>query len=123
MGNIVDDNEATSWQAASNVSQYVIIDLGDTYSIMGMKIIWEVANAKHYDVKVSNEKDNWDNAQTVYQFRNGASGNRTDELRFTEVECRYVRINLRTGSTNYGFRIFELDFYTMNKPIIEAPEN
>ena len=122
MGSITDDNEGSSWQATSNVSEYVVIDLGDVYSIMGIKIIWEAANAKHYNVRVSNENANWNTAQTVYQYRNGVSGARTDELRFDEIECRYIKLELKTGSMSYGFRIFEVDVYSMNAPVLEAPE-
>ena len=48
----------------------------------------------------------------VYQFVNGVSGNRTDELRFNSVEGRYIRLELKTGSTQWGFRIYELDVYS-----------
>lgn len=112
MGTIVDDSPTTSWQAASTVNEYVIIDLGDTYSIEGLRIMWEVANAKNYDVKVSSTNEDWASVSAVYQFRNGESGNRTDEIRFESVECRYIRLELRTGSTQWGFRIFELDVYS-----------
>ena len=78
----------------------------------GLSIIWEVANAKNYDVKVSKVNSNWQSVNPVYQFVHGVSGNRTDELRFNSVEGRYIRLELKTGYTQWGFRIFELDVYS-----------
>lgn len=112
IGNIVDNNNSSSWQASSTKDEYVIIDLGDNYLVDGLSIIWEVANAKDYDVKVSKVNSNWQSVNPVYQFVNGVSGNRTDELRFNSVEGRYIRLELKTGSTQWGFRIYELDVYS-----------
>ena len=111
-GTIVDDNLGSSWQAASTVNEYVIIDLGDTYPVEGLTIVWEVANAKNYDIKLSNENANWEMIESVYKYRNGESGNRTDEIRFESEECRYIKLELKTGSTQWGFRIFEIDVYS-----------
>ena len=112
IGNIVDNNNSSSWQASSTKDEYVIIDLGDNYLVDGLSIIWEVANAKDYDVKVSKVNSNWQSVNPVYQFVNGVSGNRTDELRFNSVEGKYIRLELKTGSTQWGFRIYELDVYS-----------
>lgn len=122
MGTMVDDNTGSSWQASTTLNEYVIIDLGDVHSINGMSIMWEVANAKDYDVKVSNnENEDWDSLEAVYQYRNGQSGNRTDEIRF-DAECRYIKLELKTGSTSWGFRIFEIDVYTESSIEVEIPE-
>ena len=112
IGNIVDNNTSSSWQASSTKDEYVIIDLGDVYLIDGLSIIWEVANAKDYDVKISKENSGWDSIKPVYQFKDGLSGNRTDELRFNTAEGRYIKLELKTGTTQWGFRIYELDVYS-----------
>ena len=118
---MVDENTGSSWQASTTLNEYVIIDLGDVYSIEGMSIMWEVANAKDYDVKVSNnENEDWDSLEAVYQYRNGQSGNRTDEIRFS-AECRYIKLELKTGATQWGFRIFEIDVYS-GTASVENPE-
>ena len=109
IGNIIDGNTGSRWQAATTGQEYVVIDLGEVKTISGLDIIWEAANAKNYSIKVSNENANWDSVETIVNFENGLAGGRTDKLRFAEnIEGQFIRLDFTVASMNYGYSIFEL---------------
>lgn len=110
--NILDNKTGTSWQAATTTNEYFIIDLGQEYSMLGLSIIWQNSNAKEYSIKISNENNNWDSIESSYTYLNGVSGDRTDEIRFDQnVSGRYIRIDMVVSTTQWGFRIYEIDIY------------
>lgn len=108
INNMLDGKTGTSWQATSTTDGYIIIDIGDIYSLVGMSIMWQNSNAKDYTIKFSDTNENWDNIDPIYSFDQGKSGDRTDEVRFTPTSGRYIRIDMGVSTTSYGFRIYEI---------------
>ena len=104
----VDGNGGTRWESPHGVdNQTLQIDLGEVYDLSAMKVIWEGASAKSYEVYISGNSNTW----TKVGEKTSNVGARTDDLIFgTEAkEARYVRLNLLTRNTVYGFSIYEIE--------------
>ncbi len=102
----VDGNAGTRWESPHGQNnQSIEIDLGDAYDLSAMKIIWEGASAKDYEIHISGNNVNW----TKIADRTETAGARTDQFLFgiEAKEARYVRLNLLTRTTVYGFSIYE----------------
>ena len=102
----VDGNGTTRWSSAFSDPQYVYVDLGETYSVNRVKIIWEDALASNYTVDISADATTWTAIKTV-------TGNTTLTNDWTGLtgSGRYVRINGTARGTMYGYSIFELEVY------------
>jgi len=55
----VDGNINTRWSSAFSDPQSITIDLGADYQVNEVKISWETARAKDYQVLISNDQSNW----------------------------------------------------------------
>jgi hypothetical protein len=102
----VDGNINTRWSSAFSDPQSITIDLGADYQVNEVKITWETARAKDYQVLISNDQSNWallkavtNNTTLVNQYT-GLSGH-----------GRYLRIYGTARGTQYGYSIFELEAY------------
>lgn len=109
----------TRWESVQGLdNQWVQIDLGDVYDLVSSKIIWEGASAKEYDMLVSGNGENWTGVGT----KTSTTGARTDEFYFIAGEVpgiRYIRLDLKTRTTIYGFSIYEWEIYgTLNTTVI-----
>jgi len=51
--NAADGNAATRWSSAFTDTQWVQVDLGDTYSISRVVLNWDTAYGKSYEIQVS----------------------------------------------------------------------
>ncbi len=65
-----------------------------------------MAYGKDYKVQVSSNGTTWQDVKAVV----GSDGAR-DNLRFTPVTARYVRIAGTARGTTYGYSLFELAIY------------
>jgi GH18 family chitinase len=102
----VDGNAATRWSSLYTDPQWIYVDLGNTYSVNRVKITWEAAYAKNYEMQISPNASTWTslkaitNNATVVNDHTGLSGS-----------GRYVRIYCTARATSYGYSIFELEVY------------
>lgn len=101
-----DGNTTSRWSSAFSDSQWIYVDLGQTYSVNRVKITWEGAYGKDYKVQVSNNLSTWNDLKTV-------SGNTALVNDWTALtgSGRYVRILGTLRGTPYGYSIFELEVY------------
>jgi hypothetical protein len=93
---------------AKDDNQWVVLDFGDEYSITNMRVHWETAAAKSYDVQVSDDGKDW---KTIHNFAEGQPGPRADDLTFDPTSTRYLRLKLTGRATEYGYSIFEIEVY------------
>lgn len=102
------DNDATSrWSSGFSDPQWVQVDLGAAQTIGCIKIDWENASAKKYDIQVSNDQTTY---TTVASLTNMATGGRSDQIA-VNATARYVRIMGLERNTGYGYSIYEMDVY------------
>lgn len=105
--NAVDGNAGTRWETEHGVDPgWLMLDLGQAYSLSNIEIDWEAANAANYEIQGSNDGVNW---STLATRTGGAFGNRTDTINIAG-NYRYVRIYCTQRSVNnaWGYSIFEV---------------
>jgi beta-glucanase (GH16 family) len=102
----VDGSLSTRWASAYNDSQWLYVDLGDSYSINRVKITWEAAYGRNYEIQTSSNASSWSSIKTI-------TGNTTlvNDHSGLSGTGRYVRINGTQRGTQWGYSIFELEVY------------
>ena len=107
---ITDGNYNSRWQAENSDDEWIQVDLGASAAINTVKIKWEAAYAKNYDVQISKDGKNW---TTV------ASEEGIVTSKFAAVRGRYVRMLGKERAIGYGYSVYEMEIYGANQP--EAP--
>ncbi len=103
----VDGNLGTRWSSAASDPQWIQIDLGSTQSICHVKLTWETAYGKSYQIQVSNDAANW---TTIYSTTTGDGG--VDDLTGLSGSGRYIRMYGTVRATGYGYSLWEFEVYT-----------
>lgn len=101
----IDGDRATRWGSAFNDAEWFQVDFGEVREISGLRIFWEAAYGRDYDILVSTDSATW---KTVYSIRYG-DGN-LDELFFGRQSARYLRIQGHRRGTGWGYSIWEIEF-------------
>lgn len=94
------------WSSVYEDNQWIYVDLEASVAISSIKLLWEAASAKSYDIQVSADGTNWD---TVFAENNGNGGE--DIIPLNDVVGRYVRMLGKLRNTPYGFSLFEFEVY------------
>src|ERR1019366_332563 len=103
-----DGNLSTRWSSAQNSDpQWIYVDLGGSYNINEVKLTWEAAYGKAYQIQVSNDATNW---TTIYSTTNGAGG--VNDITGLLGVGRYVRMYGTQHSTpSWGYSLWEFEVY------------
>jgi hypothetical protein len=102
----VDGNPATRWSSAWADDQWIRIDLGQSYNIRRVVLVWEAAYGNSYGVEVSDDTLNWNQI-----FSTSSSDGGTDDLTGLSGSGRYIRMFGVTRATQWGFSLFEFEVY------------
>lgn len=102
----VDYNWNTRWSSAYADNQYISVDLGTTRELNHVKLTWEAAYGKQYQVQLSNDNSSY---WTVYSQWAG-DGNE-DDIGFTTTTARYVKLYLIQRGTQWGFSLRNFEVY------------
>lgn len=111
--NATDYNAKTRWEAAQKDDQWIYVDLQQEYDINKVKLSWEAAYAKGYEIQVSSTPDDEASWKTVYTETNG-DGN-FDKAIFNPTKARYVRIKMNQAGTDYTYSLYEIAVYEARK--------
>jgi hypothetical protein len=104
-----DANMGTRWQDASNTDNAsFVVDLGEVKNVNSIKIYWEGANAKAYNISFSTDNNSF-TGELVYT--NKAAGTRTDLISGLNNDCRYIKFQGVTRQLPYGYSIWEFEVY------------
>ena len=103
--NAVDGNTGTRWGSAYSDPQWITVDLGAAKAISRVRLSWETAYGRAYQVQVSNDNSTW---TSIYSTTTGDGG--VDDLTVSGTG-RYVRINGTQRATQWGYSLWELDIY------------
>lgn len=101
-----DGNSATRWSSLYTNTQWIYVDLGDTYNISRVKINWEAAYGKNFRIQVSSNASSWTTIKTV---TNNTS--LTNDFTGLSGSGRYVRMYATARGTSYGYSIYEMEVY------------
>ena len=94
------------WSSAFQDDAWIMFDLGEQRKVTQLTIHWEAAHARKFDIEVSKDEKTW---TTVYKEGRGRGGE--DVVKFTPVDCRYIRINCRERATRYGNAIYYVEMF------------
>ncbi|GAA1560648.1 glycosyl hydrolase family 8 [Kribbella lupini] len=105
----VDGNASTRWASIEGHDpEWIQVDLGSAQAISRVKLTWEAAYAKSYQVRISTDGSSWTNA---YSTTSGDGG--TDDVTVAGT-ARFVRINGTARGTSYGYSLYEFQVYGGN---------
>ncbi|ADQ45029.1 coagulation factor 5/8 type domain protein [Caldicellulosiruptor kronotskyensis 2002] len=102
----VDGNVNTRWGSNWSDPQWISVDLGSVYSVNKVVLRWETAYGKSYKIQVSTDGMNWTD---VYSTTTGDGG--VDEIVFSPVNARYVRMYGTERGTGWGYSLWEFEVY------------
>ncbi|MEV7969521.1 ThuA domain-containing protein [Sphaerisporangium sp. NPDC088356] len=103
--NAVDGNATTRWGSAYSDPQWITVDLGATRTIDRVKLTWETAYGKAYQIQTSPNNTTW---STIYSTTTGDGG--TDDVAVTGTG-RYLRIYGTQRATQWGYSLWDLNVY------------
>jgi hypothetical protein len=101
-----DGTSTTRWASDYSDDQWIYVDLGAVSPINEVKLTWETAYAKAYEVQLSNDAVTW---STIYSTTTGDGG--VDDLTGFSASGRYVRMKGSSRSTEWGYSLWEFEVY------------
>jgi type 1 glutamine amidotransferase len=101
-GNAVDGNPGTRWSSAFADPQWIAVDLGASHAISRVKLTWETAYGRAYEIQTSANGSTW---QRAYATTTGDGG--TDDVAVS-ANARYVRVYGTQRGTQWGYSLWEL---------------
>ncbi|MFD0745029.1 ThuA domain-containing protein [Phytohabitans flavus] len=104
-GNVVDGNASTRWGSVHSDPQWISVDLGAVYDLSRVRLNWEAAFAKSYEIQTSTNGTDW---APVYSTTNGDGG--IDDIEVAGVG-RYVRVYCAERGTEWGYSLWDLNVY------------
>jgi hypothetical protein len=81
-----------------------VVDLGSTWQVSQVRLVWERAYATTYEVDLSLDGTRW---SAVFATNNGAGG--TVDVDAGSYPARYVRMKGTGRSGTYGYSLYELE--------------
>ncbi|MZQ86298.1 DUF1533 domain-containing protein [Paenibacillus sp. 5J-6] len=112
----VDGRLDRRWESAFADNQWMSVDLGAKQTMNRVLLNWENAYGKAYTIDVSTDGDTW---HTVYATDSEDGG--IDDISFSPVEARYVKMNGIKRGTPYGFSLWEFEVYAGTADLIDSP--
>ncbi|MDO3680854.1 DUF4855 domain-containing protein [Paenibacillus ehimensis] len=112
-GKAVDGSPVTRWASEYRDNTWFQVDLGAPTDIDTVRIDWELARAKTFQLLVSNDKQNWTNVTQ----ENGGILTATDgkqTVSFNPVQARYVKFQGIQRATDYGYSFYEFGVYSLS---------
>ncbi|WP_438871367.1 DUF1996 domain-containing protein [Paractinoplanes lichenicola] len=101
----VDGNTTTRWGSAWSDPQWLRVDLGSTATVTQVKLVWEAAYAKAFQIQTSADGTTWTN---LYSTTTAAGGTQTLNV---NGSGRYVRVYGTQRGTGYGYSLYEFQVY------------
>src|SRR5262249_24850460 len=108
----VDGNGTTRWSSGFSDPQWIYVNLGAVYNVSEVKLNWETAAGKDYQIQVSNDATTW---TTLYSV----TGNTTSgwhDYPGLSGSGQYVRILGTARATQYGYSLFDFNVYGSQIP-------
>lgn len=103
--NAVDGNPSTRWSSAFSDPQWLTVDLGAPAEITKVRLNWESAYAKDYEIEVSSDESAWTTLKSVTD-----GDGKIDEFDVS-ANGRYVRMRGTRRATPYGYSLYEFEVY------------
>ncbi|MEV6583400.1 family 20 glycosylhydrolase [Streptomyces sp. NPDC051582] len=105
-GNATDGDGLTRWSSLRSDPQWLRVDLGSSQRIGRVRLSWEVAYGKAYEVQTSEDGGTW---TTIYSTAVGDGG--VDDLTGLVGSGRFLRLSLTQRGTVYGYSLYGVEVY------------
>ncbi|WP_042378365.1 discoidin domain-containing protein [Streptacidiphilus melanogenes] len=102
----VDGSSGTRWSSDYADPQWLQVDLGVERTVNEVRLLWEAAYAKAYQIQVSGDAVTW---TTIYSTTNGPGG--AERLTGLNGAGRYIRVLGTQRATNWGYSLWEFQVY------------
>lgn len=99
---VCDGKLSTRWSSDFSDVQWLAVDLGKTETVSRVVLDWDPAFAKAYALDASIDGQTW---KEIHHAQNGRGG--SEEIRFTPVEARWIRLRGIQRATTYGYSLWE----------------
>ncbi|MDZ4992914.1 family 20 glycosylhydrolase [Clostridium perfringens] len=108
------DSRWSSGSFSNGAKQWITIDLEKESTFDKVRLFWEAANAKVYEVQTSNDNENW---TTVHRNEAGKGGVETIELS-EKQNARYVRVLCEKNNPDVwsSVSLYEVEIYNGEIP-------
>ncbi|MGL6159136.1 ThuA domain-containing protein [Microbulbifer sp.] len=114
-GYLIDGDFSTRWSSDYRDPSWITLDLREAYPINKVKLFWEAAHGRDYEIQVSNDAENWD---TVYERSDSEGG--TENIRFDPVTARFIRLYGKERATRWGYSLYQFEVYGENAGVLQA---
>ena len=101
----VDGDATTRWSSEYSDPQWISVDLGAPYELGRVRLNWEGAAARAYEIQISPDGTNW---TTVHSTTTGDGG--VDDIEISGTG-RYVRMYGTQRTTEWGYSLFDFNVY------------
>ncbi|MBK9923632.1 MAG: discoidin domain-containing protein [Elusimicrobia bacterium] len=108
-GAAIDGNPYTRWTSDAIDPQWISVDFGQEKAFDTVRIMWEAAYGKSYEIRISTDNANW---TVVYATANG-DGN-VDECPVGDRRARYLRLYATQRGTQWGYSLWEIEAFRSN---------
>ena len=103
---VSDGSSGSRWSSRYSDSEWVCVDLGQELQFSAVTLNWEAAYASAYKIQVSSDPSQWTD---VYHTSEGKGG--VEQLRFSPVTARYVRMQGVKRATSFGYSLYDIEVY------------
>lgn len=111
----IDGDMGTRWSSEYKDNQSLILDLGSLNTVGTVRIFWETAAGKDYDILLSADGENW---ISVAPVKGNVTANEWLAYTFEPKLARYVKMDGHTRVGEYGFSIYEIEVYHRYSPAL-----
>ncbi|MEV4514418.1 discoidin domain-containing protein [Dactylosporangium sp. NPDC049525] len=101
----VDGDAASRWAAGQDANAWIQVDLGGTFNLSEVDLLWEASYARGYKLQASTDGSSW---RDMYTTTTGAGG--TEKITVSG-QARYVRMQGTQLSGQWGYSLYELQVY------------
>lgn len=101
-----DGNSSTRWSSAYVDTASIQVDLGQIVSVSRVRLNWETAYAKKFQIQTSTDGTSW---QTVYSNYTGTGG--INDISFGATNARWVKMYAFERATSWGYSLWDFNIY------------
>lgn len=108
-GMAVDRNPFSRWSSDATDNQWIVMSFGREMAFNTVRLMWERAYGKVYEIQTSNNGTQWN---TIHRVENGDG--EVDEINVGPQRSAYVRILGIKRGTGWGYSLWEMDAFQSN---------
>ena len=105
--NVVDGKKGTRWSSEFSDPQWIYVDLAKPCTVRAVRLIWESAHGKTYDIQVSLNNKDWKTVRSIKEDNIGGSR----DIWLKPVKARYIRMYGIKRASRWGYSLLEFEVF------------